>query len=90
MANFLQFALELITVCMFLIIDHIIYILLDIVRDNAKIEYIQDGEHVLVIDVSFYNSFEILNYFYIFIIILGKWNRINSTTCKINIRWFQY
>lgn len=49
--HILKLLLELITALLFLLLDHIIYVLLDIVRNNARIEYYQEGEHILNIQV---------------------------------------
>ncbi|XP_049303981.1 protein sneaky isoform X9 [Bactrocera dorsalis] len=44
---FLQFSLEILTACFFLILDHVIITLLNIIRFNSFITYTQEGEHII-------------------------------------------
>uniref|UniRef100_A0A0K8VAB2 DC-STAMP domain-containing protein 1 n=1 Tax=Bactrocera latifrons TaxID=174628 RepID=A0A0K8VAB2_BACLA len=44
---FLQFSMEILTACFFLILDHVIITLLNIIRFNSSITYTQEGEHII-------------------------------------------
>lgn len=50
--NLLQFLLELVTAGLFILIDHLVVELLQIVRKRSKIVYQQDGEHEVRFNVS--------------------------------------
>ncbi|XP_049303976.1 protein sneaky isoform X5 [Bactrocera dorsalis] len=49
---FLQFSLEILTACFFLILDHVIITLLNIIRFNSFITYTQEGEHIINFQVK--------------------------------------
>ncbi|XP_011195162.3 protein sneaky isoform X2 [Zeugodacus cucurbitae] len=49
---FLQFSLEILTACFFLMLDHFIVTLLNIIRFKSLITYAQEGEHIVNFQVQ--------------------------------------